>query len=257
MVRAPSKPAVVTLGKKGGVGKSLAARLLGENMAAWAMGDESPLPFVIDADFDNGLLERHLPDLAPHRLIGSLHEFAGWQELTSVIEAAPAGRPVLIDTPSNIGKALAQFGSVFGEVLAHNGRRFVRVYVIDQSIDTVGWLAEEARERPFDADCIVILNGMWGSDPTRFGYWHARPRPGGGTVGGKVRDAFLQAGGTELFIPRLTDVTMVEACRLHVSFAQAVPELMARCQAFLAKDLDLWLRKCRAALDPLRTKLGY
>ena len=138
-------------GDKGGVGKSVVARVV----VAWCA--ERGLPFrAFDADGSHGALLRHYPTLAQPL---ELTELAQVDRLLSAAEALPEGR-VVVDLPARGDRAVAAWRgeSDLATLAAEMGIELVFWHVMDDGKDAIAALGRSLQRHPSPARHVIVEN---------------------------------------------------------------------------------------------------
>jgi hypothetical protein len=138
-------------GDKGGVGKSVVARVL----VAWCA--ERGLPFrAFDADGSHGALLRHYPGQAQPVDLGSVEQA---DTLLTAAEAMPEGR-VIVDLPARGDGAIAGWLAEGGmaSLAAEMGIELVFWHVMDDGKDAIAALARGLERHPPPARHVVVEN---------------------------------------------------------------------------------------------------
>ena len=138
-------------GDKGGVGKSVVARVV----VAWCA--ERNLPFrAFDADGSHGALLRHYPALA--RPV-DLAELSQADLLLGAAEALPEGR-VVVDLPARGDGAVAAWlaESDIATVAAEMGIELVFWHVMDDGKDAIAALGRSLQRHPPPAQHVIVEN---------------------------------------------------------------------------------------------------
>ena len=246
---------LVTSGK-GGVGKSLVARLLAE-----AKREVEPATWLLDGDGEVGQLAHYLGTRAEHGKIvrdqggdSGVDTFAlhGWRDdsgMRHVIEGliAPlraAQADVLVDLPAASLSVLAALERDAG--LAAGAARFgfrpTLVVPITPLIASRLSIADALELGP-GYDVVAVRSEFWGNDGD-YRRW----------LTSKLRAQLFERGGREVVIPRLRSWVIVDLDERHLPFAAATrpgvlefpdDEMLAR-----------WLMAARAALNSAGDLLG-
>jgi len=188
-------------GEKGGVGKSVVARLCTQYCI------DRALPFVgVDADGSHGALLRFYADYA--RSV-DLSRFESADEIISL--AADEQRRVLVDLPAQSDRLLATWIQEAGilELAAENGVQVVFWHVIDDGKDALTTLDRLLARYEGAARYCIVKNLGRGQDFTLFDRSETR-----------VRAARLGAAVLEL--PELHGAAMQKIDRLDASFWSAM-----------------------------------
>lgn len=219
-------------GEKGGVGKSVVARLL-----AQAMIDRS-LPFAaIDGDGSHAVLVRHYKDFT------QAIDLANAESADQIVDRAlGAERRVLVDLPAQSARALEswlaeanvlQFAKEMGIALTFwhvSDGGFSSVTEIERTLRLLG-----ARTRH-----VVVKNFGRSKDFSQFDASEAR----------RLLDGL---SGQVLELPELDSATMYGIDRLGLSFWAAVhaSEGEAALKPLERQRVKLWLERCYSRIDAL------
>jgi len=219
-------------GEKGGVGKSVVARLLCQFCI------DKGLPFAaVDADGSHGTMARHYGDYA-HPV--DLGRFESADEILTL--ATEADRRVVVDLPAQSHRALSawikQTGAV--EIAAESGVKLVFWHVIDDGKDSLITL-----QRLF-ADlggafryCVVKNAGRGGKDFSLFDGSDARARAS-------------ELGAVVVELPELHAAAMQKIDRLDASFWAAAHNREFGADTFTRMDrqrVAVWLAACYAQFE--------
>jgi hypothetical protein len=137
-------------GEKGGVGKSVMARLL----VQWAIDKE--LPFVaVDADASHGSLLRHYPTYARRVDLARLESA---DEILSL--ALDADRRVIVDLPAQGDRAIATWMSEAGilDLARESDIDIVFWHVMDDGRDSITTLARLLERHGAKARYVIVEN---------------------------------------------------------------------------------------------------
>jgi hypothetical protein len=216
-------------GEKGGVGKSVVARLLAQLFI------DRSLPFAaFDADLSHGALVRY---------------YAGYSEPVDLIElgsadrildsALASDRHVLVDLPAQSHRAFKRWSET-ADVLAYArelGVRLVSWHVTDGGFDSVTHLEKVLAASDDSLEYVVVKNEGRSKD---FSQLDASP------ASQRVQDL----GGRVVTLPELDSAVMYKIDRLGSSFWAAVN---ATGQTALStmdrRRAKLWLERAQAALS--------
>jgi hypothetical protein len=144
-------------GEKGGVGKSLLARLLAQYLI------DRGIPFTgFDTDRSHGALLRFYADYASPALVDS------FEALDAIVESAVAepGRRVLVDLAAQTHEPLARWMDESGvlELAAESGLAVRYWHVMDAGRDSVDLLARLLDRFGDRLDYVLVLNQLRGDD---------------------------------------------------------------------------------------------
>lgn len=221
-------------GEKGGVGKSLVARVLAQYLI------DRELPFLgFDADRSHGALLRFYSDFASPVLIDD------YDSLDRVFEAAAAvpERRILVDLAAQTQAPLVRWFEESGalDVAREAGIGIRYWHVMDSGRDSVD-LLRGFLDRFGDAlDCVLVLNALRGED---FGILEAS--------GEKQRA--LDLGAALIRIPRLHESAMTKIDAHSASFwaaANSGDKALTGLGLLERGRVKVWLAKVYAELDRL------
>ncbi len=218
-------------GEKGGVGKSVVARLLAQLFV------DRSLPFTaLDADRSHGALVRYYSDFS------SAVELERLESADQIVEAAlGANGRVLVDLPAQSHRALQRWleaSDVLGFAREMNVA-LVFWFVTDGGFDSVTHLEQLLRTFGGSFQFIVVQNEGRSKDFAQF----------------EASDAhreLLAQGGRVLGLPELDPSVMYKLDGSGASFWSAVhtadgPRALAPLERRRAK---IWLERAHAALEP-------
>jgi len=219
-------------GEKGGVGKSVVARLLCQYCI------DKKLPFAaIDADGSHGTLSRHYADYS--RPV----DLARFESADQILTAAgEADHRVIVDLPAQSQRPLFAWMAATGAVAlaAENGVRMAFWHVIDDGKDSLITLdrlfAQLGRSVQY---CVVKNAGRGGKDFSLFEESETRARA-------------RELGATIIELPELHAAAMQKIDRLDSSFWAAVNNRDYGADTFTRMDrqrVNVWLSACYAQLD--------
>ena len=224
-------------GEKGGVGKSVVARLL----AQWCVDRSAPFA-AIDADTSHGTLLRSYREFTQPV---DLEAFASADEIVN--RALAAERTVVVDLPAQSGRALERWMESADVVrfAREAGVRLTLWHVSDGTFDSVRNL-ERTLDRWADAfSYVAVKNHGRAKDFTLFDESDGRRR-------------LEQMGGSVIELPELDGVAMARIDRSGASFWSAVHD--AAGEHGLAPlprgRVRLWLGRCYAAFGSAAGALG-
>jgi hypothetical protein len=219
-------------GEKGGVGKSVVARLLCQYCI------DKHLPFsAIDADGSHGTLTRHYADYARPVDLG---RFESADQILTV--AGQADQRVIVDLPAQSQRPLFAWMAATGavELAAQNGVRTVFWHVIDDGKDALTTLDRLISQLGRSVQYCVVKNaGRGGKDFSLFEESETRRRA-------------RELGATILEIPELHAAAMQKIDRLDASFWAAVNNRDYGADTFTRMDrqrVNVWLAACYAQLE--------
>jgi len=218
-------------GEKGGVGKSVVARLLCQYCI------DKSLPFAaVDADGSHGTLARHYATYARSVDLG---EFESADTILTL--AGDADQRVIVDLPAQSQRSLFTWMAATGAVdlAAENGVRVLFWHVIDDGKDALITLdrlfAQLDRSVQY---CIVKNAGRGGKDFSLF-------------EGSPTRARAAELGATIIELPELHAAAMQKIDRLDASFWAAASNRDYAADTFTRMDrqrISIWLNACYAQL---------
>jgi hypothetical protein len=224
-------------GEKGGVGKSVVARLL----AQWCVDRSAPFA-AIDADVSHGSLHRSYAQFTQPI---DLEIFAGADEIVN--RALAAERTVVVDLPAQSGRALERW------IESADVLRFAREagiglalwHVSDGTFDSVRDL-ERTLDRWADAFQYVAVKN------------HGRAKDFGLFDESDARRRLEQMGGRVIDLPELDGAAMARIDRSGASFWSAVHDASsAHALGPLQRERTrLWLGRCYAAFGSAADAFG-
>jgi hypothetical protein len=221
-------------GEKGGVGKSVVARLLTQLFI------DRSLPFAaFDADQSHGALLRYYSDFA--RPV-DLAELSLADEIMD--SALAADRSIVVDLPAQSQRPLAAWLEST-DVLAfarENGVRLVLWHVTDGGFDSVAQLEQQVERHGRAFDYVVVENE---GRSKNFRQFHASP----------AYQRLLELGGRVIRLPELDAAVMYELDRFGSSFWAAVntSEGPRALSPMARRRAQKWLEQASRALE----QLGY
>jgi hypothetical protein len=223
-------------GEKGGVGKSVSARLL----AQWFIDRE--LPWAgIDADLSHGALGRFYGDFTqPVDLRSS-------DSIDQIMDRAlGAERQVLVDLPAQSARALQAWLEEANVVAFANevGVKLSFWHVSDGGFASVSAIESSLRVLRDQVRHVVVRNYGRSKDFTQFDDSAARA-------------ALSELSGTVLDLPELDSTTMYRIDRLGSSFWAAIhrQEGTEALKPLERQRAKLWLDRCYAEFDKLAGSL--
>jgi hypothetical protein len=223
-------------GEKGGVGKSLVARLLSQ----WFIDHAAPFA-AVDADMSHATLIRTYGGYAQP---ADLEDFASADEIVN--RALAAERSVVVDLPAQSRRVLERWldSADILRFAREAGIRLTLWHVTDGSVDSVKDL-ERTLEMALGAfELIVVKNHGRGKDFSYFLESDAKRR-------------VEERGGRILDIPELDAATMTRVDRLSVSLWSAANNAEGEhaLSPMQRQRARLWLERCNQALASLGTGL--
>jgi hypothetical protein len=217
-------------GEKGGVGKSVVARLLTQLFI------DRSLPFAaFDADLSHGALQRYYSDYTQPVDLAQLT--SADQILDSAVAAQ---RSVIVDLPAQSQRALQRwFDST--DVLAFAREADIRLvswHVTDGGFDSVSQLEQQLARHGNALKYVVVKNEGRSKDFRQFDASPANHR-------------LRELGGQVITLPELDSAVMYEIDRFGASFWAAIhtadgPRALTPMARRRAKQ---WLERAKAVLD--------
>jgi hypothetical protein len=225
-------------GEKGGVGKSVVARILAQYFI-----DHSMTFLAIDADGSHGTLRRYYADYTE---AADLEDFGSADRIMD--RALGADRRVLVDLPAQSGRALRRWLEA-SDVLGLAEEMSVQLafwHVTDGGFDSVnllGQIVELTRGNPHRRAIAVRNHGRSGS----FSQFDDSTQ----------KRALLDAGGQVVDLPALDAATMYAIDRHGASLWAAIhaPEPERALSPMERRRAKHWLAQAYAALKPLHDVL--
>lgn len=217
-------------GEKGGVGKSVVARLLTQLFI------DRSWPFVaFDADLSHGALMRYYSDYAQSVDLTQL------ASADQIMDAAVASRrSVIVDLPAQSQRALQRWfdSTDVLEYARESGVRLVSWHVTDGGFDSVSQLEQQVARNGNSLYYVVVKNEGRSKDFRQFDASAAHHR---------VREL----GGQIITLPELDSAVMYEIDRFGSSFWAAIhsaegPRALTPMARRRAKQ---WLERAKAVLD--------
>ena len=214
-------------GDKGGVGKSVVARVV----IAWCAERGLPLR-AFDADGSHGALLRHDPTRAQPI---DLAEFSQADRLLDAAQAIPEGR-VIVDLPARGDGAVAAWlaESDIGALAVELGIELVFWHVMDDGKDAVVALGRSLQRHPPPARHVIVENLGRGF---RYALFDQSP----------VRAAADAAGVPIIQFPELYPPVMRKLDRTDASFKAAIEDHSFGAGVFGPADrqrVKVWLLAC-------------
>lgn len=217
-------------GEKGGVGKSVVARLLAQLFI------ERKLPFAaLDADLSHGALVRYYADYA--RAVDLTQLDSADQIMDSALSA---DRRVLVDLPAQSHRFLRRWVET-ADVLGYAREMNVRLvfwHVTDGGFDSVSHLEQLLSLLGNAVQCVVVKNQGRSDDFTQFDASPAQQR-------------LLELGGQVTTLPELDAAAMYKIDRFGSSFWAAIhtQEGERALSPMERRRAKLWLERAHQALD--------
>lgn len=221
-------------GEKGGVGKSVVARIIAQYLIDHA------IPFTgYDTDRSHGSFRRFYADFASPVLIDS---FASVDCIVERLCEDP-GRLALVDLAAQTLIPLRAWieASAMTELLADSGHRATFWHVMDDTMDSLATLTELFSAFGDSVSYVIVLNHGRGST---FAPFHDSPQ----------RQTARQLGARIIELPRLHEASMRKIDVFNTSFWAAVNTtgggdgtlgLLER------QRVRVWLRNVYRLLDPI------
>jgi hypothetical protein len=224
-------------GEKGGVGKSVVARLL----AQWCVDRSAPFA-AVDADASHGTLLRSYGEFTQPV---DLEAFTSADEIVN--RALAAERTVVVDLPAQSGRALQRWIESADVVrfAREAGIRLTLWHVSDGTFDSIRDL-ERTLDRWGDAfTYVAVKNHGRAKDFTLFDESEGRRR-------------IEQMGGRIIELPELDGVAMARIDRTGASFWSAVHDASGEhALAPLQRErARLWLGRCYDAFGSVADAVG-
>jgi hypothetical protein len=217
-------------GEKGGVGKSVVARVLAQYLI------DRNLTFVgVDADSSHGALLRYYSAFTQPV---DLELFASTDQIMD--RALGADRRVLVDLPAQSARSLRRWMDA-GDVIAFARDMNVRLviwHVSDGGFDSVNEL--ERVQQTFDqaVTYVVVKNFGRSSDFSQLD-------------GSNALRSVFERGGRVVEIPALDTATIYKIDQLGSSFWAAVNETNDVLSAMERRRAGLWLNRAYQSLDSI------
>jgi hypothetical protein len=219
-------------GEKGGVGKSVVARLLAQSFV-----DGSRQFTAFDADRSNGALLRYYSDFSERIDLDRL------DSADRILESAiAADRPVLVDLPAQSHRALQRWFEQTDVLRCarEEGVSLVFWHVTDGGFDSVAHLERLLDTLGNSVRFVVVQNLGRSKDFSQFDASPARQR-------------VLELGGQIVALPELDPSVMYKIDRFGSSFWAAIntqegPRALSRLERRRAK---VWLDRAQVALEPV------
>jgi hypothetical protein len=215
-------------GEKGGVGKSLVARLLAQYMI------DNNIPFLgFDSDRSHGALLRFYADYSSAVLIDS------YESLDTIVESASENteRRILVDLAAQTQGQLTQWmeESQLLEVASELGLHIRYWHVMDAGRDSVDLLKRLLDRHGTRLNYVLVLNEIRGDD--------FRVLDGSGE-----KERALSMGASIVHIKRLHEVSMLKIDAGSVSFWAAVnkSDEGSGLRLLERQRVKLWLRNAFA-----------
>jgi hypothetical protein len=220
-------------GEKGGVGKSVVARLL----VQWAI--DKQLPFAaVDADISHGALLRHYPTYT--RGV-DLTKLESADEILSA--GLEADQRVVVDLPAQSDRLIAAWISEGGilELARESNIELVFWHVMDDGRDSISTLGKQLERYGGKARAVIVENLGRGKE---FSLFDRSP----------VREAANAAGASTIQLPELYAPAMRKMDRADCSFWAAAHNLEFAPDLFTRMDrqrIKVWMNGCYEQLARL------
>lgn len=233
-------PAVyMTLGSKGGVGKSMTALAAIDHLVTIG----KPVLFV-ETDTDNPdvwrCLQRDPANAGGEFLDGvllqavSLDEKDGWMDLVNVIHDHP-DHFVVINTAARMSSIIRKYGGILLESLPELGRKLIGLWLINRQRDGMDQL--EAFLELFAGHTVhVVRNGLFGVE-SKFELYNTS----------ELRAQIEATGGKSLTLPDLADRI---ADALYTE-RLAISDAMRKMPIGNRGELTRWRKEAHRALAPI------
>nr|WP_315430432.1 mobilization protein [uncultured Albidiferax sp.] len=220
-------------GEKGGVGKSVTARVLAQYFL-----DTGKVFTGFDTDRSHNSFTRFYPDFASPVVVDS---FEGLDVIAEAFEVSPE-QNVIVDLAAQTAAPLARWikDSDLFEVLADLKIAVNFWHVIDEGKDSVNLLADLMESFGTAPNYIVVLNLGRGSDFSLM-------------KSSVAMQNALACGARVIELPQLQDASMRKIDRQNASFWSAVHERSETDGLGMLERqrVKTWLRKAYSALDTL------
>lgn len=220
-------------GEKGGVGKSVMARVLAQYFI------DKQRPFVaLDADVSHGTLVRHYGDVA--RAV----DLSNVESADQIFTLAAAGEDrVMVDLPAQSDHFLSRWIAEAGilTLAKESGVQLVFWHVMDDGKDALTALGRLVDRYAGQASFVVVTNLGRGRDFSLLD-------------GSEIRARAEAAGASFMALPELHAPAMKKIDRLNLSFWAAVhnPEAGAAVLTVMDRQrVKVWLQATYALLDKI------
>ncbi len=220
-------------GEKGGVGKSVMARVLAQYFI-----DEQCNFAAVDADTSHGALARYYGDYTQPV---DLDSFSSADQIMD--RALGADRRVVVDLPAQSVRKLAEWirsGDVVG-LAREMDVRLVFWHVTDGGYDSVQQLQRLVDDFGDAFSYVVVQNHGCSSEFAQL-------------LSSPTMSEVLRLGGRTIELPKLDNAAMYEIDRHGSSFwaAANIPDGERALSAMQRRRTKLWLSSCYHALVPVR-----
>ena len=223
-------------GDKGGVGKSIVARILAALLIRYSYS-----VIGIDGDARNGHLERFqsgvMPVSRPY-----LRVPAGWDALFADWNAAPDDSVILIDLPGNVGDALERQMHRMQEIAEALERKILHVWVMDEEEDSIT-LLNRVKNLAAPERTLIVLNGRFADSPSAFVLW----------AESQLRAELLAAGAMETYVPAMPIRPRTKIARARCSFSDVTSACF---ETWEQVDFRIWWNSVETALSGFCKQVG-
>lgn len=233
-------PVYLVAGGKGGVGKSMVAlvlidqlRLLGKQVLYFETDTaNADVWFCLERDGQNAPGEA-IDGVIMHTV--NIESGDAWSAMLQLIEANP-DRVVVIGTASRTIDYIREYGYTLRDTLPLIDRELITLWVIDEQIDSVNQLKEHLEVFP-ESEVHVVKNSKHGTD---FPFYD----------GGDVHAAVSAKGGLSLVMPRLM------LCVVNALYSEklAISQALERVPTVNKVILLHWRSACTKMLQPVLTR---
>lgn len=228
-------PIVIINGDKGGVGKSMTARVIASLLASACSSI-----VCIDADARNGHLERYM-EKSMAVLRTNIRLEAGFQAACTAIENARDEEAVVMDLPANIGDFIENANERIRRFASAVDRAIIHVWVASEEKDSI-ILFNRVCQMAAASQTVFVLNGRFAPALAEFKLW----------AGSETRKNFLENGGHEIFMPSLPIYPRTKIMEAQVPFHMSH---MAQFDAIEAVDFEMWWENIEHHFEKLITVL--
>ena len=226
-------------GEKGGVGKSVMARLLAQYFI------DREIPFKgYDTDLSHGAMIRYYADFSEPI------DFGNYQSVDQIVEqTAETGTTAIVDMAAQTSKPLARWIGDTGllEFAKELELSLTFWHVMDDGADTLNLLENMLKDYGADADCVVVRNFGRGSDFKHFDE-------------SETASIAKQLGAVVFDLPALHPPTMRKIDHISASFWAAAnntnTELGPTLGILERQRVRSWLNKTYDQLDLIQEKMA-